>query len=601
MCQFCVRMSRRRNDDDDSPHKLYTLVTHVPVTPFQRRTNISVESEELFQKTGHILIVPWCLGKGLQMQVLLGIRGDGQKDQFMETQWTHEKVIGSIVWNTRSNNFDGIFLDFQTHHLLSSSFEYFMDKLSAAITADHEKNPQQNRLVVVLGMSARWVPKVTGRMSKLAKHFHAFYLWNDDINTSQDPSISVRVDPLNPSEKVPLMDTIKGNAEKLASGGIPNSKIIVGLTAWARSYVFDNNVKGEHGAIIHNVGEPGEVTKKTDGRLAYYEICKLVGFNRTIYEQNSSTTSFTGSHNHWYSFNMPKHDSLQRKLKWISSYGFGGMGLFSLQADDASGNICGEGVLPLHTYVFQTYSCSIRRNDETRGKKSGSQACTRLCSFNPDHATNSFDFTTLESDWCSHIILSTATVVTNPSLDVSFSQKSRKILMNYNAWSTPVKPYLILSIGADQGPESWRQALQTTKRPAFIDKLIKLMEENGADGMDIAWTSVENTVDMTLLYALLTDLRANVTNTKQIFVCASHSATFYRNFNYKLLANMADYVVLQGFRFHAYNRLFTGHHSPLFGTRDVFNDPKLTIEGMVGKWLENVPSEKLIIACPLKL
>uniref|UniRef100_A0A915D8M5 GH18 domain-containing protein n=1 Tax=Ditylenchus dipsaci TaxID=166011 RepID=A0A915D8M5_9BILA len=483
------------------------------------------------------------LGKGLQMQVLLGIRGDGQKDQFMETQWTHEKVIKSIVWNTRSNNFG------------------FMDKLSAAINADHEQYPQQNRLVVVLGMSARWVPKVTGRMSKLAKHFHAFYLWNDDINTSQDPSISVQVDPLGPSEKVPLMDTIKGNAEKLASGGIPKSKIIVGLTAWARSYVFAKNVKGEHGATIDNVGDPGDVTKKTDGRLAYYEICNF-----------------------------------QRKLKWISSYGFGGVGLFSLQADDALGNVCGEGVLPLHTYVFQAYSCSIRRSDETRGKESGSQACTRLCSFNPDHATNSFNFITLDPNWCSHIILSTATVVSYPSLDVSFSQKSRKIVMNYNAWSTPAKPYLILSIGADQGPESWRQALQTTKRPAFIDKLVKLMEDNGADGVDIAWTSVENALDMTLLYALLTDLRANVTNTKQIFVCASHSATFYRQFNYKLLANMADYVVLQGYRFHAYNRPFTGHHSPLFGTRDVFNDPKLTIEGMVGKWLENVPSEKLIVA-----
>ncbi|VDP15910.1 unnamed protein product [Soboliphyme baturini] len=32
-----VRLSRRRNEDEDSPHKLYTLVTYVPVTSFKSR------------------------------------------------------------------------------------------------------------------------------------------------------------------------------------------------------------------------------------------------------------------------------------------------------------------------------------------------------------------------------------------------------------------------------------------------------------------------------------------------------------------------------------------------------------------------------------
>ncbi|XP_076362893.1 ribosomal protein L31 [Tachypleus tridentatus] len=30
-----VRLSRKRNEDEDSPHKLYTLVTHVAVTTFK--------------------------------------------------------------------------------------------------------------------------------------------------------------------------------------------------------------------------------------------------------------------------------------------------------------------------------------------------------------------------------------------------------------------------------------------------------------------------------------------------------------------------------------------------------------------------------------
>uniref|UniRef100_A0A914YVV7 Large ribosomal subunit protein eL31 n=1 Tax=Panagrolaimus superbus TaxID=310955 RepID=A0A914YVV7_9BILA len=41
-----VRLSRRRNDDEDSPHKLYTLVTHVPTVNFKTLTTVNVDSEE---------------------------------------------------------------------------------------------------------------------------------------------------------------------------------------------------------------------------------------------------------------------------------------------------------------------------------------------------------------------------------------------------------------------------------------------------------------------------------------------------------------------------------------------------------------------------
>ncbi len=41
-----VRLARRRNDDEDSPHKLYTLVTHVPVTSFKKLTTVNVDNEE---------------------------------------------------------------------------------------------------------------------------------------------------------------------------------------------------------------------------------------------------------------------------------------------------------------------------------------------------------------------------------------------------------------------------------------------------------------------------------------------------------------------------------------------------------------------------
>uniref|UniRef100_A0AC35U1Y5 60S ribosomal protein L31 n=1 Tax=Rhabditophanes sp. KR3021 TaxID=114890 RepID=A0AC35U1Y5_9BILA len=41
-----VRLARKRNEDDDSASKFYTLVQHVPCTNFKKLTTVSVESEE---------------------------------------------------------------------------------------------------------------------------------------------------------------------------------------------------------------------------------------------------------------------------------------------------------------------------------------------------------------------------------------------------------------------------------------------------------------------------------------------------------------------------------------------------------------------------
>uniref|UniRef100_A0A1I7ZWK4 Large ribosomal subunit protein eL31 n=1 Tax=Steinernema glaseri TaxID=37863 RepID=A0A1I7ZWK4_9BILA len=41
-----VRLARRRNEDEDSANKLYTLVSHVPVTTFKKLTTVNVDSEE---------------------------------------------------------------------------------------------------------------------------------------------------------------------------------------------------------------------------------------------------------------------------------------------------------------------------------------------------------------------------------------------------------------------------------------------------------------------------------------------------------------------------------------------------------------------------
>jgi large subunit ribosomal protein L31e len=41
-----VRLSRRRNDDEDSLHKLYTLVTYIPVASFKGLQTENVDASQ---------------------------------------------------------------------------------------------------------------------------------------------------------------------------------------------------------------------------------------------------------------------------------------------------------------------------------------------------------------------------------------------------------------------------------------------------------------------------------------------------------------------------------------------------------------------------
>lgn len=68
-----VRLSRRRNEDEDSVHKLYTLVTHVPVESYKGNVSYSFWTNflpHLFICTGLI----WCfLMISIQLSLLAGL------------------------------------------------------------------------------------------------------------------------------------------------------------------------------------------------------------------------------------------------------------------------------------------------------------------------------------------------------------------------------------------------------------------------------------------------------------------------------------------------------------------------------------------------
>lgn len=58
-----VRLSRKRNEDEDSPNKLYTLVTYVPVTTYKgewaERTLLILNFWLVWVESGKIVTPDW--------------------------------------------------------------------------------------------------------------------------------------------------------------------------------------------------------------------------------------------------------------------------------------------------------------------------------------------------------------------------------------------------------------------------------------------------------------------------------------------------------------------------------------------------------------
>jgi len=44
--RFRIRLARKRNEDEDSPNKLYTLVTHVPCANFHGLSTVNIDAAE---------------------------------------------------------------------------------------------------------------------------------------------------------------------------------------------------------------------------------------------------------------------------------------------------------------------------------------------------------------------------------------------------------------------------------------------------------------------------------------------------------------------------------------------------------------------------
>uniref|UniRef100_A0A914DQK1 Uncharacterized protein n=1 Tax=Acrobeloides nanus TaxID=290746 RepID=A0A914DQK1_9BILA len=470
------------------------------------------------------------------MTVLLGIFQSG-KLSFIASPWSREKFAKEVVKAARWHNFQGIFFYFQSgEHFEESQFLEFLETLKHELDSDAEtiRGQRDGRLQVVLSIGSKSVTKSSEKFPKIEPYFDGFYLIMDDSPPpNENHSLASQIDPLfatSGNQTIASEETISFIAEEIVESGIPRHKLIIGLNVWTNSFVLDNpNITG-HGAKVISQGN-ASVTGKTDGKLAYFEICDLKNASEIEYDDIAETTSFSADDS-WFSLNIPGHPSFEKKLNWIAKNKFGGVGLASLKADDQDGK-CGEGPFPVHNYVGKHFRCPWS-NDETDEDNNKPTVCTRLCIIRPENAPNEFSLSNMEPQWCSHIVISSAKILSLPG-SLYLSDKMKQLVDDYKQWDVEGKPKLIISIGAHEIPDNWRVYLFTRyRRQILIDSIKKVLLDTEAEGVDISWTRghLDSAKDTEIFILFVEELKKQIGQQFLIFVEVTPQSTFNERYDF---------------------------------------------------------------------
>lgn len=109
------------------------------------------------------------------------------------------------------------------------------------------------------------------KVGAYAEKFDHFYLKGDEpLSAESDVTTTVLLDPLYEDEYVGFEDVISSTAARLTKNGIPEEKLIIGLSALARGYSLASRNETYHGAGAYEFAVLN--SKLTDGRVPYQDV-----------------------------------------------------------------------------------------------------------------------------------------------------------------------------------------------------------------------------------------------------------------------------------------------------------------------------------------
>uniref|UniRef100_A0AC35U6I4 Glyco_18 domain-containing protein n=1 Tax=Rhabditophanes sp. KR3021 TaxID=114890 RepID=A0AC35U6I4_9BILA len=491
----------------------------------------------------------------------------------LDTQYSRTRLITAIIRKLKYWNFDGIFLKADDYSLNEPTFDRFLTEWKNEVEAESIKLNSKHFQIVVL-MRSNFLGTLKNKLSFISNNTDAVYINLDNKAPKSDSKYIHHADPLHSSKIIPEYAALSSVFKEAVKLGLSKQKLIVGLNVWSRGFKLLNDSLTHHLAPHKNEFPMSHYTNLTNGYYTLPDVCKLYVHdeNATIYDADSSSTSFVGSDGFWYQSVNVSHEAFTNKIKWISSNGYGGIGLTSLQADDAT-NVCGQGVMPIHTLVSK--ALKFINVNITRGNN----ACTRLCTIDSSNLHDMDVYLHLKEKYCSHIVIEEIdfTVIGDLIISTAFT----KALAKFEAWDVRHKPYLVVSLGNKISSVIWRSAtINLFFRNKLVDNIKKFMDIHNIDGLNIAWTygSMQMDIDGKALTQFALELKKKMGLEKTLFASISSKNSYANKYPVGEMINAVDYFILEAYKFHSLKDSVTGHHSALQKTTSDSTDETNVID-----------------------
>lgn len=168
--------------------------------------------------------------------------------------------------------------------------------------------------------------------------------------------------------------TVQDSLNAWLEGGMPPSKITLGLASYGRSFTLKYTNETGLGVPVNGPGLAGPFTR-AEGVLSYYEVCNTQWTAETSWVASNASAPFASKTNQWIGYETPA--SIRHKVTTlVNGHSLAGIALWALDFDDFLGKFCGLGKYPLLKTAFDSMTDDFKKDEHikfhssSKGKKS---------------------------------------------------------------------------------------------------------------------------------------------------------------------------------------------------------------------------------------
>jgi len=266
--------------------------------------------------------------KNTSLKTLLAVGGwDEASESFsrmVKNSSSRKTFIDSCIHYAETYGFNGIDLDWE-YPCQRGGNPDDKEKFSRLVAEMSTEFRKHNLLLSVAVAAGKDAIKESYDVPKLSRHVNFINLMTYDMHVASK-------DTKRTGHNAPLYSGCKHNVRTSVKAwidaGAPQQKLVLGIPAYGRSYILDDNHKTYIGAPASKAGDPESV--------GYDQILKYEEEGYTIRRDPDQNVPYMYNLDHWIGYDDPK--SAGKKVKFACNHELGGVMLYAVDTDNPRGD-----------------------------------------------------------------------------------------------------------------------------------------------------------------------------------------------------------------------------------------------------------------------